>query len=212
MDRNLFDACQNGDRYLVNSLIVLGATDWNLGLEGACIGGHIDLVQLMISKGSYFWATGLVRACISGHLEIAKLMLSKGALVNNYDFYNACSAGHIEIVKLLFHVLFDKADKAGKGVNNCNLDYALLRSRKGKQLNVTKFLIPKGGTTNFYLWPDEQTETRQLLYLKVPLNAFSKIKNYHNIEMLVVQTKKSILKSDVMIPDLLLTVSQCIII
>jgi hypothetical protein len=65
-------------------MISLGATNWNVGLEGACRSGNDKLVQLMISHGANKWNWGLYGACEGGHPELVNLMISLGATYCDY--------------------------------------------------------------------------------------------------------------------------------
>ena len=79
------DACiENDIKYLastnlIESVIKMGANDWNRGLYGACEGGHKEMAVYMISKGANYWNQGLGGACKGGHKEMADYMISKGA-------------------------------------------------------------------------------------------------------------------------------------
>ena len=80
------DACIEDDiKYLasanlIESVIKMGANDWNSGLYGACKGGHNEMANYMVSKDAYIWDWGLYGACQGGHKEMADYMISKGAI------------------------------------------------------------------------------------------------------------------------------------
>ncbi len=68
---NLFTACSNGDKSLIESLISSGHNDWNEGLYGACSGGHVSVIDLMIVKGANDLKKGLWYALIFGQFIVA---------------------------------------------------------------------------------------------------------------------------------------------
>ena len=44
-------ACQGGNITIIDKMIEIGATDWDVGFHGACLGGHTDIIKLMLDRG-----------------------------------------------------------------------------------------------------------------------------------------------------------------
>ena len=94
---NLFKwACSGGNMDLINYLMDLGISEWNLGLQGACQTGNIALAQLMIAKGASR-QNGLLYVCENGNMALIDLLLP--ATVNEFHFTTACRCGNLNIVK-----------------------------------------------------------------------------------------------------------------
>ena len=63
----LLEACEIGNKEIVELMIEKGADDWNYGLRSACFGGNKEIVELMIEKGANDWNWGLIGACQGGN-------------------------------------------------------------------------------------------------------------------------------------------------
>ena len=52
----LLEACEIGNKEIVEMMIEKGANNWDWGLYGACEGGNKEIVELMIEKGADDWS------------------------------------------------------------------------------------------------------------------------------------------------------------
>lgn len=179
-----------------------------MDLKEACEQGNLELVTCLISKNNYEpneWDSGFYHACINGHVPIAELMISKKENHNynwEYAFQLACSNGQMNIAKLL---ILHGATNFNAGLWTAHLS--------GNNMDI-HFFISKGATNihNYYTWPAWYDKIYQLLYLGTPLEALSRINGFSDLKLYVLNTRQSILKSNVMLPDLLSLVANCIII
>lgn len=81
-------------------------------------------------------------------------------------------------------------------------------------LEIVQLMI-EAGATNIYSvckWPRNKREIVKLLEFKTRLDAFSKIGGYELLKKQLLKVNKSIVKSGVLIPDLLMIIAKCIII
>lgn len=171
----------------------------------ACCHGDLKAVTAFIQTGEqYDKNQGLYYACCYGHLEIVRFLFSKDQWANdlNGGFYRACFNGHLEIVRFLI----------SKGAND--LKSGLANAWFGGNLEIIRLLISKGAYEihKYYQWPRHKNQIMQLLYLGTLLNAFQNVDGFLNLKTLAVNTKQSIVKSNVMLLDLLNLVARCIII
>lgn len=150
---------------------------------------------------------GFGAACSIGHLGIVQFLISKyKSLIDPYDGFNvACYNGHLKIVNLLiskFKVDWKKGLYFSAYFDN--------------NLKIVEILTSKFDCTNeipkYYQWPHNKKQVAALLYLKTPLSAFQKIIGFQDLTIVVESMKQAIRGSDVLLPDLLNVVAQCIII
>lgn len=117
----------------------------------------------------------------------------------------ACHNGHLEIVKFLI----------AKGANGWNNGF--YRAYVRERFEIIQFLISKIEECTielrrYYQWPDSKEQILKLLHLKTPLNAFRHMHGFQKLSGLVVGSRQAIIGTNVLIPDLLDLVAQCIII
>lgn len=186
-----------------------GANERNYSFYLAALGGHMDVLQFMISKGVNNWDAGLSGACAGGHMAIVQLMVLKGANNWSQGFISACGSGYIDIAQLMI----SNADVKSTIVYFHTLNQAFLTTleRPPASAEILQFLLLKGAD-NFCEWPKHYTHVYQLLYLQTPLEKFLNIKGYRELQSIVLNTRQAILGSKTMISDLLVLVSQYIII
>ncbi len=99
----LRDACHNGNKETVLSLIKEGADDFNGGLTQTCLRGYKDLALLMIEHGANNFNVGLSQACFTGHVDLVNLMIENGATDWEQGLYYAKEGGHTELVNLMIN-------------------------------------------------------------------------------------------------------------
>lgn len=123
----------------------------------------------------------------------------------NGGFRNACCGGQLEVIKFLMTKTYS--------INwNDGIRYTCYP-------DVIHFLVTKIeeiGQVNIlhqcYQWPIHKTDIVELLYIKTPLNAFQHIRGFQELKTLVNTIKQAVKEVNVMLPDLLNIVAQCIII
>lgn len=224
-------ACNSGNLELVNLMISKpGKRNWDNGFGIACIKGHINVVHSIISntagktktefesetkaRGRVFdWNFGLSRAASHGHMDIVRFMVSKGANDWNASLYGACSGGHIDIVQFIIEKIEQDNDEITIETiwNHCLGAAYVGGNVKIAHLIISKLKNISNKIHDFYCWPGD-CKIVELLYLGTPLSIFSKILGYQTLQVCVSNVKQSILRSSVMLPDLLNIVSQYIII
>lgn len=225
LKEGLYGACDGGHMKLVNFFIEKGATDWNRGMDHACFAGHLKIVKLMIrkgatrldlyrsclqghtkivdflvNKGSTDWEGGLYGACLGGHMELVTLMATK-ALEWDHGLCAACERGHIEIVKFMIT----------KGATNW--DMGLYNAWLYNHAEIEKMMIDNGATniSSLYGWSDSKEKIIGLLYMNLEVEKLKTINGFDKLQSEITLTKTSILKSQVLLPDLLTIVAKYII-
>ncbi len=150
MDSNnqLYDACRNGNKQLVLSLIK-EELDWNYGLSYACMGGHRDIIDLMINKGANNFNIAFISAFYNGNKELINLILEKGIysyaardppeiLDFNSGLAHACYLGNEYLVDLMI----------SGGANDFNR--GLFNARRKKHDKIAELMIKKGAIEESY--------------------------------------------------------------
>lgn len=224
-------ACRGGHLKIAELMILKGANDWRFNFQHACKGGNVDIVKLMISKSRDItlnnYNVGLFYACMGGHMSVVEFIILKvEGLVNSGEFgeprgpggpnepkrsleldwndglAGASTGGHMDIVLLMI----------SKGANDW--DSGFCGARESGHVDLVHFMIEKGAKNAgaCYQWPRDQDEVKQLLELGTCLEKFFSINGYKTLKSLVMSTQQSILRSNVMLSDLLSIVSKCIII
>lgn len=161
---------------------------WNDSLYYACSGGHLDIIKLLIEKtGANDWNRGFCSACFYGYLEIMQFMIDKG--VNDWDggFINAQfnnNNNRLQVISTIF--------KFSRVENQVHKYYVFMRNPNGSRYNSQEIV--------------------ELLYLKTPLDVFKHIKGFQELKSLVLAAGQNIRNTNVLLPDLLNIVAQCIII
>lgn len=98
-------ACRGGHPDFANELLErFGYTELcvNMALAGACRGGHIALVESMIAIGANDFDEALYEACSGGHIELARSMIARGATSFGNPLIVASAHGHLDIVREIF--------------------------------------------------------------------------------------------------------------
>lgn len=193
-DLVLYGACKGGYMEIAQFIISKGATDLFQGFQGACFGGHMHMIEFIISKASEWKANGKSE--------------SNGKTSNwwGHGLRYACSGGHIRLVEFIM-----------SRSTTYSWSSAFLSAQANDHTKIIALLISKdldsfNYLAQFYSWPIKQTEIFQLLYLGVEIPKFSKITGYQKLQALATSTKQSILRSTVLLSDLLNLVSKYIII
>lgn len=201
-------ACTIGNKPIVQALILQGANYWNDGLCSACDGGQIDIAQLMISNGANDYNAGLYRACAAGSMSIVQFMISKGANDWIHALYVACRSGWLSIVELII----SKRENQWT-IDELNSAFTCAWYNDYSCVRVIVFLISKGATKiqEHVEWPEDSDFIYELLYLKVPLETFFGAYGYEDLQARVFDTRQAIVKSNVMLSDLLSIVSKYIV-
>lgn len=183
-----FEICKAGNFELVKTL-TLSSDQLQNGFSGACRGGHMKLVEFFISNFEInHLTTGLCHACQGCHIHVVKYIISK--LEQQYPdwasiFESACKGGNMDIVKFIFSISDGKY----------YIDAGLMGAAAGGHIDVAEYISSKGA--NNY---------------GVPLEKFVQVDGYKNLQTSMINVKQSILGSNMMLSDLLMIVSKCIII
>lgn len=228
-----FYACAGGYMDIVQFIDSVHFSNWNDGLRGACLGGRMSMVQFTISKGANQWNSALSYACESGSLDIVHLLISKGANDWNYALYFACKSGNLDIVNLL---ISKGANDWNRGLcgssTGGHFNIVNLMISKGANdwshalyctycaypnvitgAHIMQFLFLKGAKINeLYTWENPKCIISRLLYLGIPVTKFSEIKGYQELSICISESRHSIVRSNVMLSDLLKTVAAFIIV
>lgn len=103
----LMSACHNGKIEIVDMLLDLGATNFNMGFLGSCKGGHKDMAKYMVSKlvesnpSQLDLVDGFKHACMSGSIDMVEWFTDSGTYNLNEGMILACTYHNINIIKLL---------------------------------------------------------------------------------------------------------------
>lgn len=214
-----WNACEFGHINVVHFLISKGMTSDQSSLEFSCRGGRcVDVVQLMVAKlkaqgDEIDWNSAFEFACIGGNMDILKFIIFNAdqadqAKQADKAIYNlscglrqACIYDHIKVVQFL----------VPKMKNETSWDIFLLEALAREHLDIAHLLILKGAKINNNFAIDDSTIVK-LLYLGCPLVKFSNMHKYKYLESSVLNVKRSITSSNVLLLDLLKLVSLYIII
>jgi ankyrin repeat protein len=131
-NRAMSNAARGGHIDIVNLMLELGGTNFNSAMSNAARGGHIDIVNLMLELGATDFDSVLRDAAQNGYLNIVKLMLDAGATHFDSALRDAARNGHLNIVKLMLDV----------GVPN--FDTVMVSASRGGHMNVVKLMLEAG--------------------------------------------------------------------
>jgi beta-lactamase regulating signal transducer with metallopeptidase domain len=167
LDRDLYEAAENGDLSSIDELLNEGA-NVNCALNGdgspligAARKGRIDAVRLLLERGAdpnmpvRGDGNPLIMAAREGHVNVAALLLDRGANIDQIvpgdenALIQASGAGHLQVVKLLVTREANvnaRAWAAGSFFDRSNGEWRtpLSMARKSGRKDVVEFLLAAG--------------------------------------------------------------------
>lgn len=146
-DWGLYEACKTANMGIIELMIEMGATLWNVGLEGACFGNHQSVIDLMLVKANITgtainWNNVLSGSYRGRHSHLVEWGFSKGAKNHTNNLHDVCAGGDLKILQLMlkdYHVFY------------C-YDLLVKTACYYNQSDVVEFLISKVPTKYSYTW------------------------------------------------------------
>lgn len=94
-------ACESGDERMINTLLIMEASDYEAGLKGGSRGGKLKVVERMVGFGARNFNSALEVAAAGGHNDVVKYLIQKGqkTVDRNCVLRGGCNSGNIDLVK-----------------------------------------------------------------------------------------------------------------
>ena len=127
-------AARGGHQDIVNQMISRGANKYNWAMTNAARGGHRDIVNRMLELGADDYNCSMVEAARGGHQDIVNQMILRGAYKREWAMAEAARGGHQDIVNQMLLL----------GVNTYN--WAMNSAIRGGHLEIVDQMLALSNT------------------------------------------------------------------
>ena len=141
-------ASAHGHLEIVKLLIDRGATVSEFALVDASANGHLNMVEFLLDIGISPNRLAIINAVRMEHIEIFDLLflnrkeldMPNNNIINNELLINICKNGYYDVLSYLFEFNFE----FNFGINDLNLQSALIVAIKNGRKNIVKLLLNNG--------------------------------------------------------------------